>query len=328
MEIQSNRLTHRIRGALCAHARELDRAIGPLAGARLTGVACAVAAMAIASPAGAQAVQRNAPAAQAVSATAAAPSETGGIVTAETLEARLAALPAGPDKDAVMLGYRLTVDTPHYAPGHVPAGAMSCASCHIGAGTTPHASPWYGMIGVTPAYTARSASVESLAQRINNCFRRSENGVPLALDSAEMNAMLAYMTFVSRGVESGAFGPGRGMGKVAGAGKLTPDPVHGKAVYAERCASCHGADGQGMQAGGRYVFPPLWGDASFNIGASMARINTAAAFIKHNMPLGNATLADQEALDVAAYVTHQPRPDFAGKEHDWPNGGKPSDARY
>lgn len=258
----------------------------------------------------------------------ATPAAGSGVVTADTLEARLAALPEGPDKDAVMLGYHLSVDTPHYAPGHVPGGAMSCASCHIGAGTTPHASPWYGMTGVTPAYTARSATVESLAQRINNCFRRSENGVPLALDSAEMNGLLAYMAFVSREVPGGAFGPGRGMGKVANIANMTPDPVHGKAIYAERCASCHGVDGQGTQSGGRYVFPPLWGEGSFNIGASMSRIRTAAAFIKHNMPLGNATLGDQDALDVAAFVTHQPRPDFPGKEHDWPKGGKPVDARY
>ncbi|HVW49882.1 MAG TPA: c-type cytochrome [Trinickia sp.] len=268
------------------------------------------------------AVEADAPA------SAATNGEASVTLTAQTLEARLAALPAGPDKDAVMLGYHLSVDTPHYARGHVPGGAISCASCHIGAGTTPHASPWYGMTGVTPAYTARSASVESLAQRINNCFRRSENGTPLALDSAEMNGFLAYMTFVSQGVPSGAFGPGRGMGKIANVAKMTPDPVHGKAIYGERCASCHGANGQGVQSGGRYAFPPLWGDASFNIGASMARIGTAAAFIKHNMPLGNPNLSDQDALDVAAYVTHQPRPDFPGKENDWPKGGKPADARY
>lgn len=275
-----------------------------------------------------------APLALAVAAEAGAPPsaatnrQAAATLTAQTLEARLAALPAGPDKDAVMLGYHLSVDTPHYAPGHVPGGAISCASCHIGAGTTPHASPWYGMTGVTPAYTARSATVESLAQRVDNCFRRSENGTPLALDSAEMNGLLAYMTFVSQGVPSGAFGPGRGMGKIANIAKMTPDPARGNAIYGERCASCHGADGQGVQSGGRYVFPPLWGEASFNIGASMARIGTAAAFIKHNMPLGNPNLSDQDALDVAAYVAHQPRPDFPGKENDWPKGGKPVDARY
>ena len=36
----------------------------------------------------------------------------------------------------------------------------------------------------------------------------------------------------------------------------------------------------------------------------------------------------QEAVDVAAYFSQQPRPDFADKLKDWPKGGKPVDARY
>ena len=40
------------------------------------------------------------------------------------------------------------------------------------------------------------------------------------------------------------------------------------------------------------------------------------------------TMSDEDAYDVAAYFTRQPRPDFAGKDQDWPNGGKPADARY
>ena len=35
-----------------------------------------------------------------------------------------------------------------------------------------------------------------------------------------------------------------------------------------------------------------------------------------------------EAVDVAAYFSGQPRPDFPDKVKDWPNGGKPVDARY
>jgi thiosulfate dehydrogenase len=68
----------------------------------------------------------------------------------------------------------------------------------------------------------------------------------------------------------------------------------------------------------------------------MARIYTAAAFVKRNMPiafhgsfpLGQGGLSDQEAVDVAAWFSHLPRPDFAPKLNDWPKGGKPSDARY
>ena len=61
----------------------------------------------------------------------------------------------------------------------------------------------------------------------------------------------------------------------------------------------------------------------------MARLNTAAAFVKSSMPLGQGgSLSDQEAFDVAAFFTRQPRPDFAGKLEDWPKGGKPDDVRY
>jgi thiosulfate dehydrogenase len=33
-------------------------------------------------------------------------------------------------------------------------------------------------------------------------------------------------------------------------------------------------------------------------------------------------------MDLAAYVTSQPRPDFPGKEKDWPEGGAPPDVPY
>lgn len=60
----------------------------------------------------------------------------------------------------------------------------------------------------------------------------------------------------------------------------------------------------------------------------MARLDTAAAFVKAKMPLGGVMLTDQEAYDVAAYFTVQPRPDYKAKRADWPHGDKPKDARY
>ena len=87
-----------------------------------------------------------------------------------------------------------------------------------------------------------------------------------------------------------------------------------------------GAGRDGSRRPGRV--PALWGSRAFNIGAGMARLDTAAAFVKAKMPLGGVTLSDQEAYDVAAYFTRQPRPDFKAKKGDWPNGGRPADARY
>ncbi|HWI16022.1 MAG TPA: c-type cytochrome, partial [Burkholderiales bacterium] len=118
---------------------------------------------------------------------------------------------------------------------------------------------------------------------------------------------------------------------------IKPSIENGKEVYAAQCAVCHGRDGEGLvRTGGGYVYPPLWGDKSFNIGAGMARTYTAAAFVKRNMPigfqkkfpLGQGGLSDQEAVDVAEYFSHQPRPDFAAKAKDWPKDKKPADARY
>jgi thiosulfate dehydrogenase len=142
-----------------------------------------------------------------------------------------------------------------------------------------------------------------------------------------MNAMLMYMQWLSTGVPVGTEVVGRGMGKVNTA--LAPNAAHGKTLYAQKCVSCHGANGDGTKSpAGGYLFPPVWGNDSFNIGAGMARTYTAAAFIQHNMPLGQGnTLSEQDAIDVAEFVTHQPRPPYAPAKSDYAKGNKPKDAR-
>jgi thiosulfate dehydrogenase len=110
---------------------------------------------------------------------------------------------------------------------------------------------------------------------------------------------------------------------------LKPDPARGKLVYADKCGSCHGESGGGTpNPAGGFFFPPLWGNASFNVGAGMARTYTAAGFIRQNMPPGQGgSLSEQDAVDVALYMTHQPRPAFAAAKNDYAKGGKPKDAR-
>lgn len=57
------------------------------------------------------------------------------------------------------------------------------------------------------------------------------------------------------------------------------------------------------------VIPPVWGAQSYNWGAGMHRVNTAAAFIYENMPLGKGIqLSEQQAWDVAAYINSHERP--------------------
>jgi thiosulfate dehydrogenase len=96
---------------------------------------------------------------------------------------------------------------------------------------------------------------------------------------------------------------------------LPPDARRGETVYAKLCASCHKEDGQGeprRPPAVGYTIPPLWGDASFNAGAGMAKTAYAASYIHDNMPLGidyrAPVLTVQQAWDVAAYIISKPHP--------------------
>ncbi|WP_343741922.1 c-type cytochrome [Herbaspirillum huttiense] len=234
----------------------------------------------------------------------------------------------------LILGARLNIETGRLLPQHVGNG-LNCASCHLNAGTVGGGSPYVGVSAAFPTYAARAGRVITLEDRINGCFPRSMNGKPLPPGSQDMQAMLAYIEWMRRDAQPGEKVPGRGIGKIDQ--KLKPDPVNGERIYHAQCAACHGAQGEGIRSpSGQWVYPALWGAQSFNIGAGMARTYTAAAFVKRNMPialhdrfpLGQGGLSDQEAVDVAEFFTHQPRPDFAPKTRDWPRDKKPADARY
>jgi thiosulfate dehydrogenase len=236
-------------------------------------------------------------------------------------------IPAGPMGDAIRYGQKVLTDTQTYAKQYV-GGGLNCTTCHLNGGKTAYASPWVGVWGVFPEYRSRNMFVNSLQDRVNDCFERSMNGKALPLDSKEMRGILAYMWWLSKDVPTGVNVVGRGFKRINA--ESPADPAHGKEIYAAKCATCHMHDGEGKTGpNGEYMFPALWGPKSFNIGAGLARLNNAAAFVKTNMPLGQGdTLTVQEAFDVAAYFTQQPRPDFPGKENDWPKGDKPKDARY
>ena len=129
---------------------------------------------------------------------------------------------------------------------------------------------------------------------------------------------------------SGGTLPGRGAGALPLLDRAA-DPVHGKAVFAETCAACHGANGLGQRE--PIAAPPLWGPDSFNDGAGMNRLISAANFIHSNMPNGtdwtNPALSPTDAWDVAAFVLTQPRPHKPGLENDFPvRREKPVDAGY
>ena len=235
---------------------------------------------------------------------------------------------------SVRRGLALLRDTPDSLPGYAP-GRIGCLNCHLDGGRNPDAAPLAGAHARFPKYMARSGAVIGLADRVNYCFTRSLAGRRLPHESREMQDILAYLAWLSRGVPVGAGQalPGaEGLRKIAGADSLAAalpgDSARGQVVYAAKCASCHAADGAGHAANGARI-PALWGPRSYSVGASMARQERAASFIWHNMPLAQGrSLTPQQAYDVSAYVNAHPRPDSPGKEDDWPVGGAPKDVPY
>lgn len=111
----------------------------------------------------------------------------------------------------------------------------------------------------------------------------------------------------------------------------------GKIIFAQQYASCHGAGGQGhlngTLAADDYQYPPLWGPDSYNEGAGMHRLQSAARFLKASMPFGataERTILNNDAVyDVVAYINSLPRPRMAHLEKDYPNlKKKPADCPY
>lgn len=238
-----------------------------------------------------------------------------------------ATYPEGHYGESVKRGKDYLENTYEKLPQYVGA-KMNCTSCHLNSGTRQFAGPWVGVTARFPQYRSRSAKVDTLADRVNDCFERSLNGKRLPEQSPVMTDIVSYMTWLSKGYAIGQDVEGSGMPKLV----LTrsPDLKKGQLVYMNKCASCHQPSGEGVYTeNGRVVFPALWGKKSFNIGAGMARLHTAAGFVKKNMPLGQGdSLSDDEAWDVAAYFSQQQRPDFKKKVNDWLKGDKPKDARY
>ncbi len=230
-------------------------------------------------------------------------------------------VPAGPLGAAVRRGRALLVATRDSLPAHV-GNRLRCVSCHLDEGRR-ESGTWVGVFARYPQYRARSGTIETIEFRVNDCFRRSMNGTALDPASRDMADIVAYFSFLSLGVPVEP-APGGGGARLQKWATFSADTAAGARVFQAACARCHGAAGDGTAAA-----PPVWGPGSYNVGAGMARVRTAAEFISRNMPFDQpGTLTDQHVFDVAAYVNGRPRPDFRGKEGDWPNGDPPPDVAY
>lgn len=203
------------------------------------------------------------------------------------------------------------------------SNGMNCTNCHLDGGQKMFGINYAGVAANYPKYRNRSATVVNIKERINECFQRSLNGVGLEFDDYELEAMAAYILSIGKDVPKNTIPYGTGLKSLSFL-RRPADPDKGKEVYKNLCAQCHGTNGEGLadSLSSEWIYPPLYGDNSYNIGAGLFRLSRFAAFVKYNMPYGvtyeNPVLTDEEAWDVAAFINAMPRPskDISA---DWPD---------
>ena len=238
----------------------------------------------------------------------------------------LNSLPQTPETALIRYGRELIINTAKYLgpKGNIAimSNGMNCQNCHLEAGTRLNANCFALVASTYPKFRPRSGKMESVEFRVNDCMERSLNGKKLDSGSREMRAMVAYLKWLGKDIPANSRLKGMGIPSLTFLSRAA-SAVQGKQVYAGKCRSCHGEEGQGLLKPDStgYVYPPLWGNNSYNVSAGIYLLSRTAAFVKYNMPFttypADPQLLDDEAWDVAAFVCSQPRP---GKffKNDWP----------
>jgi thiosulfate dehydrogenase len=236
-------------------------------------------------------------------------------------------IPHNDSGSLILYGKELIHETARYFGPEGTVGrntnGMNCQNCHLESGTRVWAGNFGSVAALYPRFSERRGTAETVNQRITDCFERSMNGPAPDSNSLEMKAMSAYILWVGKGVEKGKKPAGTGLEPLAFLERAA-DPVKGSVLYTEKCQRCHGANGGGkpdsLKPG--YLYPPLWGEHSYNSAAGLYRLSKFAPFVKANMPYGSSydkeTLTVEEAWDLAAFVNSQPRPVKKFRQ-DWPN---------
>lgn len=232
------------------------------------------------------------------------------------------------NKEKILYGKDLIVHTATYfgPKGNVSPGStngMNCQNCHLEAGTKVFGNNYAAVASTYPKYRARSGTIETIYKRVNDCFERSLNGKAIDTSSKEMQAIVTYIVWLGKQVPKGEKPPGSGFKDLPFLNRPA-DSDKGKIVYTTKCQTCHKTNGEGQYNNEQtaYLYPPLWGEHSYNDGAGLYRLSNFAKYVKYNMPQGashnSPQLSDEEAWDVAAFVNSQKRP-HANAKKDWPN---------
>lgn len=200
---------------------------------------------------------------------------------------------------------------------------LTCKNCHLEGGKTKALGTFIGTSLAFPAYSKREGTIQTLEDRINNCFMRSMNGKRPKNGSKLSLSMAAYIAWLSDGLPQ-QLNPNKPVTpyytNLYPKKELVPlikkathqNFLNGKKLYEEKCLACHLENGEGIEG----AFPPVWGDRSYNSGAGLSKLDKAAIWLQYNMPLADGgSLSDQEAVDITIYINAHDRPNFDLKDH-------------
>ena len=225
----------------------------------------------------------------------------------------------------IKYGRALVVNTSYYfGPKGVIAhksNGLNCQNCHLNAGTKLFGNNFSLVATGYPRFKERSGSVETVVKKVEDCFERSLSGSRIDSNSCEMKAFVSYLVWIGENVKKGTKPEGSGIEELTFLDRPA-DTAKGRIVYVSKCQVCHGKNGEGIlnASGTSYTYPPLWGQHSYNIGASIYRLSKFAGYVKRNMPLNadkTAQLTSGQAWDVAAFVNSQYHP-YKNISSDWP----------
>ena len=115
--------------------------------------------------------------------------------TNQTVRAPIEFAPPSPDTipgsqlgEQIRLGYEIVVNTQEYARSYV-GNRLNRTNCHLDVGLNSNAAPFVGLAALYPEYRPRSARMNTLADRVNECMERSLNGRAFPPDSSKLQAV-------------------------------------------------------------------------------------------------------------------------------------------
>lgn len=245
-------------------------------------------------------------------------------------------LPTGDEGAQIKYGYLVINKTSEYIGPlandenmRFAGNNLSCNNCHLNGGRKIGSGSFVGVYNRFPQFRGRENKIGTLEERINGCMERSMSGRKMPEDSEEMQAIIAYMKWLSEDIPPDLEKKFKGYLPIK-IPEFKADTIIGKKLYEEQCMVCHQKDGTGQRIPGKtfsgYIYPPVGGRDSYNDGAGMNRVLTAAQFIKWNMPFGathdNPILSDEQAYHIAAYINTFSRPRKANRQQDFPDKTK------